>query len=69
MTDTNLSSEARLREQKFKHGQRVLVRAVIGPSGMIGDNGVFVNVNTEDPEIWVHVKDVGPIKAKPKGKP
>jgi hypothetical protein len=43
---------------KFKHGQRVLVRAIIGPSGMSGDHGVFVRVNTDDPEIWVHVSDI-----------
>jgi hypothetical protein len=52
------------RKPKFKYGQRVLVKAIIGPSGETGDDGVFVRVNTEDPEIWVHVNDIIPVTVK-----
>jgi hypothetical protein len=55
-------------KKKFKPNQRVLVRAVIGPSGMSGDDGVFVRVNTEDPEIWVHLSDVLPLPRKARDK-
>lgn len=47
---------------KLKPGQRILVKGYVGPSGLSGDHGVFVRVNTDDPEIWVSVKDVIPVK-------
>jgi hypothetical protein len=51
------------KDRKFERGQRVLIKAVIGPSGVTSDGGVFVSVNTEDPEIWVHVSDIVPLSA------
>lgn len=41
---------------KFEPNQRILVRAVVGPSGECED-GIFVRVNTDDPEIFVALSD------------
>ena len=52
------------RKLVLKYRQQIIIRAYVGPSG-ITDDGVFVNVNREDPEIWVSLDDVrsvGPLK-------
>jgi hypothetical protein len=51
---------------KFRVGEWILVRAVVGVSGE-ADGGLFVRLNPDDPEVWVHLSDVRPLTARESG--